>query len=877
MAVSYLSSPVQDNPYVLPVDINLLAKVNQYKQSIFYQNADKVGDQLSQLNNTDILKDNERDYLKNKVNNLTTGINDMGGIDYSDMNVANSIENYASDIYKDPTILTAITSTKNVRQYLQNTQDMKDDPKLAKYYDPAREWYDTQNPLNQNSIINYKNSKFGAAYSGPTAPAPYLGNDFDLLSAAVTKLHPNITESFSPSGNRFFIDKQTNTEVPPEQIRAMVDGQIDGKVSDQLNVHAAYNYYALSGGKYSKQDGINEYVGNAQNLLNNANARVATLQHDITVEGDLTKRAQLQSQLDDVNNNYIPQYQKAITNGTSDFSKLWDNNQQSALYTLYKNKLTNDVVGAYSYNQTKHQLVVNQEAVYNSRVELEAAKQGKVVKWNTDGSFTFGDPTAPDTVPDNTLSVMGINKEASADLEKDKISQQSLLDENDAINQDLNTSLSTLIQKSARHTGATGLINYNTSQIANDPNAKSIVHPDLLKQIGMLTGDSNISPDDIQAVLNMNSNGGTVNANGIPQVNPQGNKNILLTPDQVSYFKNVLDVIKRGADSEDIRGKISDAGEWQNYLHNYSIQHNVIAYNNNLIQSAHNQVMNSASSPLTASERDAVNKYTANPSAYYKTQSQTYQPFGSTSGPSTNNVPVFTGDAIMKSGLDKLGGVQNVNSKMDDLIGKTATRNNYYNVVLPDSKKTLGEQYPALINYITAEQGKNENPDKNLVIKKKEDISANSIVTDGKDYYVGYNDASDLTKGTGYAKIEPQDLTTMGIHPLPYPFLEKVGSGNGRLMEPIYVNPAITDNKFNIDNGITSSIAIQATNMGSNALNDNTYEPSIVYQGKEYFYKGGSSKTMNGAIERMTRFIQDNKTFTSLSDMVKTLQIANNQ
>lgn len=204
MAVSFLSRPYETNPYINPIDLNLLAKVNQYKQSIFYQNADRMGQELSQLNNTDIFKDNERAYLKSKVNNLTKGINDMGGLDYSDVNISNSLENYASSIYNDPTVLTAITSTKAIRTYLKNAETIKNDPKLNKYYDPAREWYDTQYVLNPNSIANYKNSEVGVAYSGPTAPSPYLGNDFDLVASTVTKLDPNIVESYGPSNNPFF-------------------------------------------------------------------------------------------------------------------------------------------------------------------------------------------------------------------------------------------------------------------------------------------------------------------------------------------------------------------------------------------------------------------------------------------------------------------------------------------------------------------------------------------------------------------------------------------------------------------------------------------------------------------------------------------------
>ena len=54
MPISYLSKPIETSPYVLPVDLNLLAKVNTYKQSKFYENAQKTQDELNTIANLDI-------------------------------------------------------------------------------------------------------------------------------------------------------------------------------------------------------------------------------------------------------------------------------------------------------------------------------------------------------------------------------------------------------------------------------------------------------------------------------------------------------------------------------------------------------------------------------------------------------------------------------------------------------------------------------------------------------------------------------------------------------------------------------------------------------------------------------------------------------
>lgn len=872
MPVSYLSKTYESNPYVLPVDLGLLAKVNQYKQSIFYQNAAQEGQQLNQLNNTDILKDSERTYMKDKVNNLVQGINDMGGLDYSDMNVVNTLENYGSQIYNDPNIITAIQSTKNVREYLKNSEAIKNDPKLNKYYDPAREWYDTQFALNPNSIINYKNSAFGKGYDGPTAPAPYLGNDFDLVAANVTKLNPNITESYGPSGNPFFIDKTTGQEVPPERIRAIVDGHIDGKLADQLNVHAAYNYYGLTNGTYSKEQGASEYTGHAQALLDQANSAVSTLQKDISTEPNNVKRQQLQDRLDDIQTNYLPQYQKAVDEGTKQFGKLWDQSPQAAMYTLYKNKLIDDVTSAYSYNQTKHQLIVDQQQVYNAKLQMEALKKGKKLVLGPDGTATFEDPAAGPQTPQ--LNNLEVNHDAEDAIQKQQVTQQTLLDKNAAIRQEQSSSLINLINNAAKVGNIPGLIDNSTTQIANDPTAQPVVHPELIRKIAMLRGDQNLTEDDITAVLNQNKTGDEQYS--LFNLDRPQDK-IMLTPVQVEFFQKVKQLMDKGANGEDISGLVKNAGEWRDYLTKYSIQQNAIKNNQALIDAAYKQV--AGDKQLTPEEQAAVSDYMKNPAAYTsKGPGNTYDPISGGTFIS-NNVSRFSGPPAMLRGLNKLGGLTNVQDKMNTLLNNTATRKNYYNILLPSENKDISDQFPTLKNYILRGIDKKETGKEDIGVKKIDDVHPTAIVTDGNDYYVAYNDASKIDSGTGYVKIEPQDVAALKIPVLPYPELESVVAQHGKLFEPLYVNPTATGNKFNIQNGFTGPVKIQIDKMTSNgaSLNDNVYQASIVYNGKQYFVDASKRNTANAAYEVVKQLLQNNSTWTSLPQLINDLDAASNQ
>lgn len=112
MPISYLSQTIKSNPFIQPFDLDLMMKVNMYKQGEFYRNAQKAETLITQLNNADIANPEQRAYLKAKVNNLTTQLNSVGAINYSDANIANAIEGFAAEIYQDETVMSGIASTK---------------------------------------------------------------------------------------------------------------------------------------------------------------------------------------------------------------------------------------------------------------------------------------------------------------------------------------------------------------------------------------------------------------------------------------------------------------------------------------------------------------------------------------------------------------------------------------------------------------------------------------------------------------------------------------------------------------------------------------------------------------------------------------------
>lgn len=120
MAVSYLSTPLESSPYVLPLDLGLFSNVMSIKQKKIDDNVSAVQAGIDQLGLLDVMKDEDKNYLNEKINGLVGSINNLGGVDFSDSNIMRQIEGLGSDIYGDSNIITALSSTKAIRN-LQNS------------------------------------------------------------------------------------------------------------------------------------------------------------------------------------------------------------------------------------------------------------------------------------------------------------------------------------------------------------------------------------------------------------------------------------------------------------------------------------------------------------------------------------------------------------------------------------------------------------------------------------------------------------------------------------------------------------------------------------------------------------------------------------
>ncbi len=219
--ISYLSKSLLSNPYVPPVSIDLMAKVLSFRETNFKQNAAKIQQSLDTVSSTDLIKDEDKQYLNQKLNNLTNSLDNLGGVDLGDINVANSLNQSVSNIYSDNDLLESISSTQRARKLQSSYEKLQSDPKLRNSFATQNMTYDMQS-LNA-WVNNGKRTTADDGYTGPTNPTPFFDIDKAMVERAKV-VKANYTESTVKDG--LYIHKVTGEEVTTEQIKNEIKQQV---------------------------------------------------------------------------------------------------------------------------------------------------------------------------------------------------------------------------------------------------------------------------------------------------------------------------------------------------------------------------------------------------------------------------------------------------------------------------------------------------------------------------------------------------------------------------------------------------------------------------------------------------------------------------
>ena len=214
-------------------DFDLIGKVMSYKQQKYDANLAKIDAAYSQLDGVDLARDVDKQYMVERLNNLTNEINSAsnnGGLDLSNNSLSRNIHKHLDQVYDD-NVMTAIIQTKKLRNYdAQVKQVQKDHPDQ---YNQANEAFGMRN------AISYLNGdQVGETIQGELKYEPYkdIEGDINKIMLEYQKAFKGQTVEV-PLG-----DGQTRvtsiSSLTPAEMRNMAIAQLGTKYNKQIEINS---------------------------------------------------------------------------------------------------------------------------------------------------------------------------------------------------------------------------------------------------------------------------------------------------------------------------------------------------------------------------------------------------------------------------------------------------------------------------------------------------------------------------------------------------------------------------------------------------------------------------------------------------------------
>jgi hypothetical protein len=243
---SFTDTLVGFNPYIAQIPVDDYVRVGMQKQAEYNQGVTKVQNYIDSVSGIEVIKDEHKQYLNKRVNQLQGEVSKIVGEDFSRQQLVNSVGHLTSQIGTDPIIQNAEISTQRYKQGIAEMKRAQTEGKSS----PSNEWYfqsQVSNWLNDKDI----NSTLNASYT------PYTDVNKKALEA-IKSVHPDakieeipfvrgidgqvvLDKDGQPKIDMAMIKKEVKG-VEPERIEAAIKASLDQNDLRQLQIDGMYNY-----------------------------------------------------------------------------------------------------------------------------------------------------------------------------------------------------------------------------------------------------------------------------------------------------------------------------------------------------------------------------------------------------------------------------------------------------------------------------------------------------------------------------------------------------------------------------------------------------------------------------------------------------------
>jgi len=324
------------NQFIPPVNLELMAQALAVKQQRYDQGYSQVESTIDFMKNIDIVKPEDAQYFKERVDKLTNDLNSLEGVDFSSKGVTKAIKSYVGQAIDD-NVINAITSTKKYRAFQSE---------VAKIQEKHPDKYSTVNEMySLRPFMNYINDgKVGSQLSNLRYSPKVDVNEkmTKIVKEAFEKYGERTDFQISPDNWSKVISKVAGLE--GEKIRRFVDANMSAEDRQQIAIDGWYNM-GMAEGDQAKNI-LNEHV---KKSVEEYQGQISILKNEQKNGVSKTRAKQLEAEIQNL--------EKAVE-GYSELPKNLQSPEQIGAY-FEREKLMGGLVSMYGTFQKSRELTTN--------------------------------------------------------------------------------------------------------------------------------------------------------------------------------------------------------------------------------------------------------------------------------------------------------------------------------------------------------------------------------------------------------------------------------------------------------------------------------------------------------------------------------------
>lgn len=370
---SFTDSISTYNPYISEIPVDLMTKVGMAKQQQYEQGIQKIQSTIDNVAGLDIYRDNDKQYLQSKLNQLGNDLKWVGASDFSDFQLVNSVNGMTNQLAKDPNVLNAVSSTARVRKGFADMEAAKKAGKSS----ASNDWIFTQ------SVNEYANNKdLKASYSGGYEQYVDIDKDF------VERLKAAHADKLAQDENVLNADGTINHDLLNHHIK-------EGLSTSKVMSIARSVYSDPKNARQLQIDGLYNYRGyDADALLKDKRAALDYKKEMIFNQTPYLRAYSLLSSGDkkiQADKNLLTNYEalNSLDKEYTDFESLVNKDLDSAKFSAYFDSKLQEVSKEYAWSTDEYETKVNPQFDVNMKKSEFALKQAEFAEKQTMDQWTI--------------------------------------------------------------------------------------------------------------------------------------------------------------------------------------------------------------------------------------------------------------------------------------------------------------------------------------------------------------------------------------------------------------------------------------------------------------------------------------------------------